>query len=86
MVLPLAYPGEGWIGCKGIGVFIHSGGPGDPYIWVGDVGCDPPHGVDPGGGGPPPDGETSHGEIPLVPIRRDLELTFVGIGHVGSGS
>ena len=51
MVLPLAYPGEGWIRCKGIGVFIHSDGPGDPYIWVGDVGCDPPHGVDPGGGG-----------------------------------
>ena len=77
--------GSGGHICADIGTFIPVLRTRHTDLWIGDRGDDPPN-WEVHGGGPPPDGETSHGEIPLVPIRRDLELTFVGIGHVGSGS
>ena len=43
-------PGKGGGGREDIGLVLPSGSPGYPYIWVGDMGCDPPHGEDPGGG------------------------------------
>ena len=50
MVPPLVDPGEGGIGFKDIWDILHDSCPGDSSICAVDVGCDPPHGADPGGG------------------------------------
>ena len=50
MVLPIKDPVEIGGGCEDVREVIPSVSPGNPYIWVGDVVRDPPHGEDPGGG------------------------------------
>ena len=62
---------------------LPSGSTGETSIWVGDVGRDPPHVEEPGGGYPP-GGETDQGTNPPPPSQRELELSSIGGGNAGS--
>ena len=79
----LTYPGEVGSGCKDIRALLHSSRPVDSVIWSGDVGCDPLHGVDPGGVLEPV-GETSHGLKKTAPAGWEMELHSISGVHVGS--
>ena len=80
MVLSIVGPGEGGGRREVIGSVLTRGGPGEPSIWVGDVGHDPMHDEAPQGilslGG-----ETYHGTTPIETIRWVLELSSVGGGN-----
>ena len=81
---PITDTGEGGGGYGDIRNFLPIGSPGNPSIWVGDVGHDPPHGKDPARG-LPLGGDMSHGKTLPAPIRLDLESPSVSVGHTGSG-